>query len=164
MTELSYRKKKNNIRNTISILLIFIFFFAFKYHFKEKWFGNKKSVSGSEQNLEQAKSILSKQENLLSIEEWKKIADYRAQEYYECTKDLDMDLTKSYLWESCATDYSNSGVLFRDGLDERANLNYDQQKMLKDYWSKTSDAMINKVSKMMEENDRKLRPNQYKDN
>lgn len=154
MTELSYRKKKNNTPLIIGALLFLILFFTYQFNFKEKLFG-KKSGSGSIQ----IESILSKQENLLTIDEWKKIADYRAQEFYECTKDLDMDITKWYLFESCATSYNNNWVFFRDGLDERSNLNYDQRTMLKDYWHKTRDAMKEKVSNMMKENDKKLRPN-----
>jgi len=114
---------------------------------------------GGSSDTSQMESILSKEEHKLTVDEWKKIADYRAQDFYECTKDLDMDITKWYLFESCATSYNNNWVFFRDGLDERANLNYDQREMLKDYWHKTRDAMTEKVGNLMKENDKKLRPN-----
>jgi len=114
---------------------------------------------GGTSNSSQMESILSKEEHKLTVDEWKKIADYRAQEFYECTKDLDMDITKFYLYESCATSYNNNWVRFRDGLDERANLNYDQCEILKDYWHKTGDVMTEKVSNLIKENDKKLRPN-----
>lgn len=156
MTQLSYRKKKNNMPNIIGAIVFIILFLSYQFHFKDKWFGNKK---GSGSNSEHVESILSKEEHKLTVDEWKKIANYRAEEFYECTKDLDMDITKWYLYESCATTYNNHWVLFRDGLDERANLNYDQREMLKDYWHKTRDAMTEKVSNIMKENDRKLRPN-----
>jgi hypothetical protein len=156
MTQLSYRKKKDNTPQIIGALLFLILFFAYQFHFKDKWFGKNK---GGNSDSGQVESILSKEEHMLTVDEWKKIADYRAEEFYECTKDLDMDITKWYLYESCATSYNNNWVRFRDGLDERANLNYDQREMLKDYWHKTRDAMTEKVSNLMKANDKKLRPN-----
>ena len=157
MTQLSYRKKRNNKPQIIGVLLFLILFFTYQFHFKEKWFGDKNSSIDSKQ----IESILSKQENILTLDEWEKIADYRAQEYYECTKDLNLDITKSYIFEGCAVNYRNSWVNFRDGLENRANLNIDQITKLKDYWDKTSDEITKKITKTMEENDKKLRPNKY---
>ena len=98
-------KVKQNISNTTKFILLIIVFamkliFVFSKVDKIKnIFHNSNSGGSSNSNSSQIESILSKQENLLSIEEWKKIADYRAQEFYECTKDLDMDITKWYLYK-----------------------------------------------------------------
>ena len=117
---------------------------------------NKLNSSSSESG--QVQSILSKEEHMLTLEAWKSIADYRAQEFFECTKDLDNDSSKWYLYENCATSYRNDWVSYRDGLDYRANLNDEQREVAKDYWYKTQDEIIEKVSKLKNENDSRLRP------
>ncbi len=159
-------KVKQNISNKPKFILVIIGFaivliFVLSGIDKIKNnFHNSNSKGSSSSNSSQMESILSKQENLLSIEEWKKIADYRAQEFYECTKDLDMG-EKYYLYESCAIDYNNNWVSFRNGLEEEANLNYDQQQMLENYWQTTRDEITERVTKLMQENDKLKRPNHY---
>ena len=112
-------------------------------------------------NSESNESLMYKEEHLLTFNEWKKIADIRAKEFYECTKDLDMDISRWYIYENCARTYNNNWVLFRNGLDYKANLTFEQTEELKDYWHKTRDDITEKVSKLMEENDRRKRPNKY---
>lgn len=118
----------------------------------------------SNNNSSQIESILSKQENLLTIDEWKKIADYRAQEFYECTKDLAKDLESYAVFENCSRQYNNAWVVFQLGVDEKSNLSYEQRDQLKEYWKKSENDMREKVIKLAEEKEKKLRPNRYNDN
>lgn len=159
MVKVKVKQDVSNKPKFILVILGFALVMVFVIFGTDKISNMFHSSNGARSNSSQMESILSKEEHLLTVDEWKKIANYRAEEFYECTKDLDMDITKWYLYESCATSYNNDWVLYRDGLDERANLNYDQREMLKDYWHKTRDAMTEKVSNLMKENDRKLRPN-----
>lgn len=139
------------------IAVIMIVGFGLKTFF-EYSISDSNSNDNSDSNISR---ILSKNKNELTIHEWKKIADYRASEYYECAKGLALDLSSLYLSESCATEYSNSWVLFRNGLDHGANLNHEEIKLLKDYFNKTRYEMIEKVGKENEENEKKLRPKKY---
>lgn len=139
------------------IVVIMIAGFGLKAFF-EYSNSDSKSKDNSDSNILR---ILSKNKYELTIDEWKKIADYRASEYYECAKDLALDLSSLYLSESCATEYSNSWVLFRNGLDHEANLNHEEIKLLKDYFNKTRYEMIEKVGKENEENEKRLRPKKY---
>jgi hypothetical protein len=163
-------KVKQNISNKPKFILVIIGFaivliFVFSGLDKIKnIFHNSNSNGSSNSNSPQIESILSKQENLLSIEEWKKIADYRAQEFYECTKDLANDLESYAVYESCYRQFNNAWVLFQLGIDEKANLTYEQREQLKEYWNKTEDNMREKVIKQMDEKEKKLRPNKYNDN
>lgn len=163
-------KVKQNISNTPKFILLIIGFamvliFVFSSVDKIKnIFHNSNSGGSSNSSSSQIESILSKQENLLSIEEWKKIADYRAQEFYECTKDLANDLESYAVYESCYRQFNNAWVLFQLGIDEKANLTYEQREQLKEYWNKTEDNMREKVIKQMDEKEKKLRPNKYNDN
>jgi DNA-directed RNA polymerase subunit F len=122
-------------------------------------FSNSKDISNN--NSSQIKSILSKEENLLTIEEWKKIADHRALEFSECSKDLANDLESLAVYENCYRHYNNAWVVFQLGLDEKSNLTYEQREQLKEYWKKTEDDMREKVIKLMEQKEKELRPNRY---
>ncbi|MCG3165158.1 MAG: hypothetical protein POELPBGB_00920 [Bacteroidia bacterium] len=146
MAKVTVKPTKSSKFNIILIVVVIAFFVIY--------IGIDKIKNGSGNG-----SILSKKEHLRTVDDWKKIADYRAQEFYECTKDLDMDISKWYLYESCATDYNNSWVRFRDGLDGRANLNFEQIESLKNYWDKTREEIEKKVSDVMDENERQKRPN-----
>jgi hypothetical protein len=117
------------------------------------------SFKGGSSNSSRMESILSKEEHLLTVDEWKKIAEYRAQEFYDCAKNLANDLESSYVYENCYRDYNNAQVLFQLGVDEKANLNSEQREQVKNHWNKTEDEIRDKVIKAMRENEKKLRPN-----
>jgi hypothetical protein len=121
--------------------------------------GDNNSSESSIPNYSRVQIIFSKDDNLRTFEEWKQIADYRAEEYYECMKNS--DLSDTYTNESCSITYNNNWVEFRDGLEEKANLSYDQQKVLKDYWHKTRDMMTEKIKALFKRNDKNKRPNYY---
>jgi hypothetical protein len=139
-----------------AILMVIVFFGTDKVSSK---FSN--AAGSSNNNSTQMETILSKQENLLTIDEWKKIANYRAQEFYECTKDLAKDLESIVVYGNCIRQYNNDRILFHLGVDEKSNLNNEQREQLKEYWNKTDDDMKEKVLRIMEENEKKLRPNRY---
>jgi TonB family protein len=149
MAKISTKKEGNNKLYWIIPIILFMTYKGYQIY-------KKKDGSSSAQNVE---NLLSKEEHLLTVAEWKKIADYRAEEFYELNKNLSKD-DKSYaiIYQN-NSDYNNNWVRYRDGLDERANLNYEQREMLKDYWHKKREEITEKVKKIMEENDRKLRPN-----
>jgi hypothetical protein len=146
--------KSNKIAVIVGIFIFGIFIFFYMNNFLNK--KNSSSNSGISTNIE---NILSKDYNLIAFNEWKQIADYRAQEYYECMKNS--DLSDIYTNESCSINYNNNWVDFRDGLEEKANLSYDQQKVLEDYWHKTRDKMTEKIIALMNKNDKKKRPKYY---
>ncbi len=159
MAKISTNNTSNKFSKLYWIIPMLIFIIYKGYNIYER-------KNPSNQNSEQtdeilSDEILSKEEHLLTADEWKKIADYRAQEFYECTKNLAEDLESYAVYEYCAKSYNNNWVLFRMGLDEKANLNDNQIEMLKDYWHKTRDAMTEKVQKIRRENEKKLRPNKY---
>lgn len=141
---------------------LFLIFFGIN-SIKNGYFTNPSTNSDNNtiDNNESNKSILYKEEHHLTFNEWKNIADIRAKEFYNCTKDLDMDFSRWYIYENCARAYNNNWVLFRNGLDYKANLTNEQTEELKDYWHKTRDDITEKVSKLMEDNDRRKRPNKY---
>jgi hypothetical protein len=161
MTQLSYRNRGNGSSKIIGALILIALFSAYHFHFKEKWFSNRGEFHKSSFSNKNDKSLVYKEAHLLTFEEWKQIADIRAKEFYNCTKELDMDISRWYMYENCAREYNNNWVLFRDGLDYKANLTFEQTEELKDYWHKTRDDITEKVSKLMEENDRRKRPNKY---
>lgn len=145
----------------IQLILVFILLMAFLIFKKdtiEKLFYGSKASLIDDSKIE---SILSKDEHLLSIDEWKMIAQYRAEQFYECAKGLSLDIESLSLYQSCAITYNNNWVSFQMGLDYKANLNYDQRRMLKEYWHKMRDEVTNKVKKSNEENEKQLRPNRY---
>ncbi|WP_395051158.1 hypothetical protein [Flavobacterium sp.] len=149
--------KTNKIAIIVGILVLGAFVFL-----KMNNLLNKNSTSDISESSSSIESILSKDYNLRTFEEWKQIADYRAQEYYECMKDS--NLSNTYKNESCSISYNNNWVDFRDSLEEKANLSYEQQQALEDYWHKTRGAVTEKVIALMEENDKKKRPEYYKNN
>jgi hypothetical protein len=155
MVKVSVKNHKYKEAFYIVIIGIIIFTVIFKLDL----FGLKK---GRDDSNSINKSILYKEEHLLTFDEWKKIADIYTSEYYECMKVLDMDYTKDYLSSACGNKYRNQYVKYRDGLDTRANLKYNQISELLDYWDKISDATRKRAIKAMEENDKRKRPN--KDN
>jgi hypothetical protein len=145
----------------ILIVLGFALVMAFVIFGADKISNIFQGTKGDSSNTSQMESILSKEENKLTIDEWKKIADYRAQEFFDCTKYLANDLESAVAYGSCYREYNNARVLFQLGVDEKANLNFEQQKQVKTYWSQTEDEMREKVIKLMGENEKKLRPNKY---
>ncbi|RXP64555.1 hypothetical protein EC396_00850 [Lutibacter sp. HS1-25] len=57
--------------------------------------------------------------------------------------------------------FRNQYVKFREGLETRANLEYNQVRELLKYWDGIQERTTKKAIKAMEENDRKKRPNKY---
>ncbi|MFT6443641.1 MAG: hypothetical protein ACJASM_003203 [Salibacteraceae bacterium] len=106
-------------------------------------------------------SASTKVPHLRTYGDWEMVADYHAAQFYECTKELDEDITMWYLYENCSRIYNNGWVMFRDALDSKANLNSNQIESLKDYWHETRDSMSKKVAGVMEENEMRKRPNAY---
>ena len=104
---------------------------------------SSKSSSSSDIQTE-VQTVFEKDINLRTYNEWQQIADYRALEYEKCMKDL--DLSDMDIHEYCAIDYNNSWVYFRNELEEKANLNYEQIQELEEYWSKARDKITEKVS------------------
>jgi hypothetical protein len=163
-------KVKQNVSNQPKFLLVIIFFsillisVIFGTDKTSSIFNKQDSIENSPQIPLQTESLLSKEENLLTFNEWKKIADYRSQEFFECTKNLAKDLESFAVYESCHRQYNNAWVIFRLGVEEKANLNYEQREQLLEYWKNTRDNMKGKITKQMEINEKKLRPNKYNDN
>jgi hypothetical protein len=161
MAKVKVKESKSPKYFTITIVVAIVFGVIIVGGNKMKIMGeNTDSSESSGSNSEQIERIFSKDYNLRTFEEWKQIADYRAQEYYECMKHS--NLSDTYTNESCSISYNNNWVDFRDSLEEKSNLSYDQQQALEDFWHKTRDAMTEKVIVLMEENDKKKRPNFYK--
>jgi len=106
-------------------------------------------------------SVSTKASHLRTYDDWKKVADYHAADFYDCCKDLDMDINEWYSFENCSKKYNNGWVMYRDALDSKANLNSNQVESLKDYWHETRDSMSKKVDGVMEENETRKRPNAY---
>ena len=136
MKELSYQKKKNygpDIVAFIGLLIVLIFYISYS---------TKSSRSSTV--LTTSHSLLSKEENLLSYQEWEEISRIRANEFYECAKDLGMDISSMASFETCAIQYNNGWVKFSAGLDEKSNLNSEDISKLKDYWNKSRSEMTKK--------------------
>lgn len=149
--------KKGIILFTVIIAGLILFYQLYNVgliNFKHQSETNDDSISGSKQ----IESILTKQENLLTIDEWYKIADYRAKEFYECTKNLANDLESMVTYENCSRQYRNAWVTFQLGIDDKANLTDGQKEKVKMYWKNTEDGMLEKVTKLMDENEKKVRP------
>lgn len=122
----------------------------------------KSSSNSNEEKTEQNRTLFYKQEHLLTYNEWKNIADLRSKEYLECNKNLDNSAYGIYQQDYCARVYTNNWVLFRDGLDYKANLTDKQIDELREYWHKTRERAIDELKRIKIEEDKRKRPNRYK--
>ncbi len=149
--------KNNKYSETIKIIVVAILIII--VILKAGILGSERNQQGSNSSGE---SLLYKEEHKLTYEEWKKVAQIYANQYLNCNKDLTWDFSKVYISENCGIRYRNQYVRFREGLENRANLNWEQTRQLLKYWDELSDKTIELVKKRMDENDRKMHPNSYK--
>lgn len=141
---MEYRNQQSK-KSKLPYLLVIVLILSYQFYFKDRLFGDE--------------DVLNKNFVDYTYNDWKLLADQKAQGFYECAKGLDYSTNNYY--ESCARYYRNDWVSYRDALDNKANLSYDKIKELKNYWQSKSDEIVEKVSTAIDKNEKNRRPNKY---
>ena len=152
MPELSYQKNKNSVYSIIGFIGFLLILIVYKFY---------SPISGTSSTSSESNPQALKDESNLSFQEWEAVSRKRANEFYECAKDVGMDNYSMVVFENCARQYNNALLEFNAGLTEKANLSTEDIQRLKDYWDKTRAEMTKKVGTLIRENDKKKRPNYY---
>lgn len=177
MGELNYRKKakSSNRSKILGVVLFSIFFFAYQFHFKEKWFGVNNSSNSENKNTTQNVGKEPYQSNeqydlhynnysslnlhSWSYQDWKNHVDIKCKAFLDCFEyKLKNDAPKITLQE-CSGVHGNEWVLFRDALDEKSNLTSSQIEQLKDYWDSETEKVLEKEDELETKFDNLYRPN-----
>jgi hypothetical protein len=152
---ISKSEKSNNSSLLIATILCVAVFFGFKFIISDS--KNNESPKTSNDNST-INTIVSKEDHLKTYDDWKKIADYKTEELYTCAKELINDDKWMQVGDICSAEHGNKRVLFRDGIEERSNLNYEDRQSLLKYWDEKFDITIKKIQQLIDENEMKKRP------